>query len=62
MRLISEDEKAATVDALPESVARLETEIAKVIVGQREVVRQIVIALACGGHCLLRGVPGHSST
>jgi MoxR-like ATPase len=62
MPLVSEDEKAATVDALPESVARLETEIAKVVVGQRAVVRQIVIALACGGHCLLRGVPGLAKT
>jgi MoxR-like ATPase len=62
MQLIGEREKAETLDALPETIARLEREIAKVIVGQREVVRQSMIALACGGHCLLRGVPGLAKT
>src|SRR4051812_23201775 len=62
MQVMGEGEKAATLDALPEAIARLETEIAKVIVGQREVVRESMIALACGGHCLLRGVPGLAKT
>jgi MoxR-like ATPase len=62
MQLINESEKAATLDSLQESVARLEGEIGKVIVGQREVVRQIMIAVAAGGHCLLRGVPGLAKT
>jgi len=62
MQLINEREKAATIDALQETIARLEAEIAKVIVGQREAVRFIVLALACGGHCLLRGVPGLAKT
>lgn len=59
---MDENEKAATLDSLPDRIARLEAEIAKVIVGQREVVRQSTIALACGGHCLLRGVPGLAKT
>src|SRR5215207_3406626 len=62
MQLINESEKAATLDSLQESVNILESEIAKVIVGQREVVRQIIIAVASGGHCLLRGVPGLAKT
>ena len=62
MQLINESEKAATLDSLQDSVARLEAEIAKVIVGQREVVRQIMVAVASGGHCLLRGVPGLAKT
>src|SRR5437764_12722360 len=62
MQLMGEGEKAATLDALPLTVAQLEAEIAKVIVGQREVVCQSMIALACGGHCLLRGVPGLAKT
>jgi MoxR-like ATPase len=62
MQLINESEKAATLDSLPEAVARLEGEMAKVIVGQRETLRQIMIALAAGGHCLLRGVPGLAKT
>jgi len=62
MQLINESDKAATLDSLQESVARLESEIGKVIVGQREVVRQIMISVAAGGHCLLRGVPGLAKT
>src|SRR5947209_4754011 len=62
MQLMKESEKAVTLDALPLTVAQLEAEVAKVIVGQREVVRQSMIALACGGHCLLRGVPGLAKT
>ncbi|MGI8654149.1 MAG: AAA family ATPase [Pyrinomonadaceae bacterium] len=62
MQLINESEKAAALDALPETIRRLETEIAKVIVGQRNAVRFIMLALACGGHCLLRGVPGLAKT
>ena len=62
MQVTNESEKAATVDALQQSLAELEAEIAKVIVGQREVVRQLMVAVACGGHCLLRGVPGLAKT
>jgi MoxR-like ATPase len=62
MQLTNESEKSATLDALPESIALLEAEIAKVIVGQREAVSQCLIALACGGHCILRGVPGLAKT
>jgi MoxR-like ATPase len=62
MQLMDENKKAATLDALPERVAQLEAEIAKVIIGQREVVRQSMIAVACGGHCILRGVPGLAKT
>ena len=41
---------------------RLEEEIARVIVGQRQVVRDVVIALLSGGHVLLEGVPGLGKT
>ena len=36
--------------------------IAQVIVGQREVVEQLLIGLLAGGHCLLEGVPGLGKT
>lgn len=62
MHVTKESEKAATVDTLQQSLAELEAEIARVIVGQREVVRQLMVAVACGGHCLLRGVPGLAKT
>jgi MoxR-like ATPase len=37
-------------------------EIAKVIVGQEEVVQQVLISIFCNGHCLLVGVPGLAKT
>jgi MoxR-like ATPase len=33
-----------------------------VIVGQREVIEQIMIALLAGGHCLITGAPGLAKT
>ncbi len=40
----------------------LEKEIGKVIVGQKETVRDVLIAVFSGGHCLLVGVPGLAKT
>jgi MoxR-like ATPase len=45
-----------------EVAGRLERELAKVIVGQKRVIREILIAFLAGGHCLLRGVPGLAKT
>jgi len=42
--------------------AAIEAELGKVIVGQREVVEQILIALIAGGHCLITGAPGLAKT
>ena len=43
-------------------VTRLETEIGRVIIGQRQVQREVLACLFAGGHCLLRGVPGLAKT
>ena len=43
-------------------VAELKREIAKVIVGQDEVLDRILVALIAGGHVLLEGVPGLAKT
>lgn len=48
--------------ALSESYARLKAEIHKVIVGQEDVVDQVLIAMYSGGHVLLVGVPGLAKT
>ena len=37
-------------------------ELSKVIIGQREVVDQLVIILVCGGHAVMEGVPGLAKT
>lgn len=41
---------------------RLLTEVRKVIVGQDEVIEQILIGLFVGGHCLITGLPGTAKT
>ena len=52
----------AAVERLVTGRAAIESELAKVIVGQREVIEQILIALAAGGHCLITGAPGLAKT
>src|SRR5437879_12029961 len=41
---------------------RIESELAKVIVGQKGVIEQLLIALFAGGHCLITGAPGLAKT
>jgi len=47
---------------LPAIQARLEAEIGKVVVGQREAVAELLAAFFAGGHVLLEGVPGVAKT
>jgi MoxR-like ATPase len=51
-----------TFDDAGAVAARLRTELGRAIIGQDEVVHQILIAFVAGGHCLLRGVPGLAKT
>ena len=53
---------APDVAAFVNTARRLEEEIGRVIVGQQQVVRDVVIALLSGGHVLLEGVPGLGKT
>jgi MoxR-like ATPase len=50
------------VERLTAGRARIETELAKTIVGQKDVIEQILIALFAGGHCLVTGAPGLAKT
>jgi len=52
----------AAVERLIAGRAQIQTELAKVIVGQKEVIEQILIALFAGGHCLITGAPGLAKT
>jgi len=52
----------AAVEALVVKHQKLKQEIAKVIVGQEEVVDQILLSIFAGGHALLIGVPGLAKT
>ena len=52
----------AAVDALASSYQELKNEIGKVIVGQDDVVKSVIISLFSNGHSLLVGVPGLAKT
>jgi MoxR-like ATPase len=53
---------AAAVDALAKSYKALSAEIGKVIIGQDDVVKAVIISLFSNGHSLLVGVPGLAKT
>ena len=60
---------ATPVPPAPEQIARLRTlhdgiitQLDRVVVGQTNVIEELVIAILCGGHCLLEGVPGLAKT
>ena len=44
------------------SLASLKSEMGKVVLGQDEVLEQVLVTLLCGGHALLEGVPGVAKT
>src|SRR4051812_16665282 len=65
MNTTTTDTYAAEQQAVEQLVAgraRIERELAKVIIGQRDVIEQIMIALLAGGHCLITGAPGLAKT
>ena len=51
-----------SVDALAQAYTDLKSEIGKVIIGQDEVVKAVLISLFTNGHSLLIGVPGLAKT
>src|SRR6266480_6397558 len=51
-----------TVDQLKETLARARQEVAKVIIGQRDVVDKALITVFTGHHALIEGVPGVAKT
>jgi MoxR-like ATPase len=50
------------VENLSALAGHVRGELSKVIIGQREVVDQLVIILVCGGHAVMEGVPGLAKT
>ena len=52
----------AQVERLHAASQRVKDELANVIVGQSDVIEQLLVALFAGGHCLLVGVPGLAKT
>ena len=56
------DDPAAAVARVRDAHDRLRAEIGKVIVGQDEVIEQVLTAMFCRGHALVEGVPGLAKT
>ncbi len=53
---------AAMIAGFRETVAKVEAEVGKVIVGQRQLVREVLTCMLAGGNGLLEGVPGLGKT
>ncbi|MBL8746184.1 MAG: MoxR family ATPase [Phycisphaerae bacterium] len=57
-----ETDGSAGLDSLPQRYAQLTEALRTVVVGQHEVVEQLLVAVFCEGHTLLVGVPGLAKT
>ncbi len=55
-------DNTSAVDQLNSAADRIRQQLSRVIVGQEEVIDQLLITLFCRGHCLLEGVPGLAKT
>ena len=56
------DEDLKALDTVKTATANIRRELSKVIVGQEEVIDQLLMAIFSRGHCLLEGVPGLAKT
>ena len=59
---ISQADDLEAVKALNVAYKRMTDQLARVIVGQNEVIEQVLVAVFCRGHALLMGVPGLAKT
>jgi MoxR-like ATPase len=57
-----EHDAVGVAEQVAASRATILAELRKVIVGQDQVVDEVLMALFCGGHCLITGVPGLAKT
>ncbi len=55
-------EEVQAIEELMKSQEQILEQLKKIIVGQDEVINQMLMALFAGGHCLLEGVPGLAKT
>ena len=56
------EDEAANGDSVPELAQSLLNRAERVVVGQRDSLEMVLLALLCGGHVLLEGVPGTAKT
>jgi len=57
-----EDKDLETLERFAESIRKIQNEVSKVIIGQKEIINQLLVALFSRGNCLLIGVPGLAKT
>ena len=60
--MTEEQGDVAAVRQLGVARRTIETEVSKIIVGQKDVIEQILICLFANGHCIIIGVPGLAKT
>lgn len=58
--LSTEDQQRAV--SLVEACGKVRDQVGRIVVGQQEVIEQLLIAILARGHCLLEGVPGLAKT
>ncbi|MFK8113838.1 MAG: AAA family ATPase [Rubripirellula sp.] len=59
---IESQDDAAAAKSLVDACNRIREQVARVVVGQDDVIEQLLIAILARGHCLLEGVPGLAKT
>ena len=57
-----QDQDLKAAEQLVQVYGKMTEELGRVIIGQTEVLKQVLMALFCQGHCLLEGVPGLAKT
>ena len=65
-KLMSESEnyeiEQQAVEKIRQGRAKIDTELSKVIIGQKAVIEELLFSLFAGGHCLITGAPGLAKT
>ena len=56
------DEARALIKTFEKTLDTIRVEVRKVIIGQEEVVDNLLMTLLVGGHCLITGLPGTAKT
>lgn len=59
---LSKDQEREVVELLAAAKKQIADEVSKVIVGQDQVIEEMLIGLLSGGHCLVTGAPGLAKT
>lgn len=59
---MTHEDEAQVVEQIRDGRERIVQELSKVIIGQEEVIEQLLICLFAGGHCLITGAPGLAKT